>query len=309
MMRACLPPASEPAGTRALPGAFLVAVPSSTIRATPIANSRRRRRNEDGALSLADCSRDGIEGCRSASEGWRGQLRRHWQRTLKILAIVGEALAQGRRRGPIRLPIERRNPAIVPGARWRDQRRYNGDCPVEGSQPATREMLASIALLQQGRGRAAGQRRDNGRTRAGASRQSHPQFGICARFCRDSGCERGDVADWPARAAARARSYVISELNAARGKKRAWGRGRRSRYGRVTRRRSIRDPVIDSAGHSTGAARNRQKTKDGPPPLDHATIERSPRRVARELRRWNLDIDDSGRRAACRQPQAPRFAR
>ncbi len=110
-----------------------------------------------------------------------GNFARHWQHTLKFLAIVGKAWpAVLDERGQIDA-LDRRTRSIrAQAARWR------ADPPAgpviaagsTGSQPATRELLAVVAGLPQGAVVLPGLDRDMDDESWAKLDPSHPQFGL-----------------------------------------------------------------------------------------------------------------------------------
>ena len=206
-----LPPAIEPAERDALLAQLVAAftdrelpIAQSPAQALSLARELGRLLDE---LAIEGISFDRLEGL------VEGNFASHWQRTLKFLAIVGEAwprvLAE---RGQIDA-IERRTQAIRAQAmRWREQPPAT---PViaagsTGSQPATRELLSVIAGLPQGKIVLPGLDRDMDDRSWMELDETHPQFGL-RELLKALGRERRDVADWPGSAGS-ARHLLITEL-------------------------------------------------------------------------------------------------
>jgi ATP-dependent helicase/nuclease subunit B len=285
-----LPPAIEPAEREALLAHLVAAfiddqghpIAQSAAQALKLARELGRLLDE---LAIEGVSFSQLEGL------VEGNFASHWQRTLKFLAIVGEAwpkvLAE---RGQIDA-IERRTQAIrAQAARWRDQPPAT---PViaagsTGSQPATRELLAAIALLPQGAVVLPGLDRDMDDASWRELGQSHPQFGLRELLSALS-CQRGDVADWPGGGGS-ARPLLISELMRPAETSEAWSRPPVSSLEHVTRA----DCTTPHQEALVIALALRESLKDEGRTAALITPDRAlARRVAAELRRWNIDIDDS----------------
>ncbi|MFO1087197.1 MAG: double-strand break repair protein AddB [Reyranellaceae bacterium] len=226
----------------------------------------------------------------------------HWQRTLKFLAIVGEhwprILAE---RGQVDA-IERRTRSIRAQAeRWRAQPPAT---PViaagsTGSQPATRELLAVIAGLPKGAVVLPGLDRDIDEASWHALDPSHPQFGL-RELLWALGIERTAVADWPGAGPA-PRGKLASELMRPAETSEAWVRPPASSLEHVTRADcatphqeavvialALRE-VLDTPGRTAALVTP-----------DRALA----RRVAAELRRWRIEIDDSAGQPLSHTPPA-----
>jgi len=220
----------------------------------------------------------------------------HWQRTLRFLAIVGEhwprILAE---RGQIDA-IDRRTRSIRAQAqRWRA---HPPATPViaagsTGSQPATRELLAVIAGLPKGAVVLPGLDREVDEASWRALDPSHPQFGL-RELLQALDVERSAVADWPGGTAPPAgqqpRGRLASELMRPAETSEAWVRPPASSLEHVTRADCATPHheavVIALALREVLEAPGRTAALVTP---DRALA----RRVAAELRRWKIDIDDS----------------
>ena len=139
----------------------------------------------------------------------------HWQETLEFLEIVLSAWpAHLREIGKID-PAERRNNLLgALSARWRTQ---PPDHPViaagtTGSIPATADLLKVIANLPKGHIVLPGLDREASATSWDALEPSHPQFGLRALLTH-IGADRHDVKTWPdeAHEIPRARRRLINE--------------------------------------------------------------------------------------------------
>lgn len=221
-----------------------------------------------------------------------GNFASHWQRILKFLAIVGEhwpQMLQGR--GQIDA-IERRTRAIRNQAtRWRTR---PPQTPViaagsTGSQPATRDLLAAIAGLPQGAVVLPGLDRDMDAVSWEALDPSHPQYGL-RELLNALGTKRAEVREWPGAASGSARHFLITELMRPAETSDAWVKPEAAALEHVTRADcatphqeavvvalALRS-VLDTPGRTAALV----------------TPDRGlARRVAAELKRWRIDIDDS----------------
>ncbi|MGZ5906267.1 MAG: double-strand break repair protein AddB [Reyranella sp.] len=187
--------------------------------------------------------------------------------------------------------IERRTQAIrAQAARWRAEPPAT---PViaagsTGSQPATRDLLAAIAQLPQGAVVLPGLDRDMDVASWKELDQSHPQFGL-RELLAALDCERSDVADWPGGGGS-ARHLLITELMRPAETTEAWSRPPTSSLEHVTRA----DCATPHQEALVVALALRETLKDEGRTAALVTPDRElARRVAAELRRWNVDIDDS----------------
>eukprot|EP01034_Spumella_vulgaris_P001934 gene1934-2531_t len=175
-----LPPAIDTAEREALLAQFVAAFKDD--QGHPIAQSAAQalKLARELALLLDELAIEGVSF--DQLEGLvEGNFASHWQRTLRFLAIVGEAWPQLlTERGRIDA-IERRTLAIRNQAtRWRAN---PPSTPViaagsTGSQPATRELLATIAELPQGAVVLPGLDRDMDEASWNVLDPSHPQYGL-----------------------------------------------------------------------------------------------------------------------------------
>jgi ATP-dependent helicase/nuclease subunit B len=285
-----LPPAIEPAERDALLAQLVAAftddqgqpIAQSAAQALLLARELGRLLDE---LAIEGVSFDRLEGL------VEGNFASHWQRTLKFLAIVGEhwpiVLAD---RGQIDA-IERRTRAIrAQAARWRERPPATAVIAAgsTGSQPATRELLSVIAGLPHGRIVLPGLDRDMDEMSWEQLDESHPQFGL-RELLRALGRERRDVADWPGSGGS-ARHLLITELMRPAETSDAWTRPPISSLEHVTRA----DCATPHHEALAVALALRETLKDDGRTAALVTPDRDlARRVAAELRRWNIDIDDS----------------
>jgi ATP-dependent helicase/nuclease subunit B len=118
--------------------------------------------------------------------------------------------------------------------------------------------------------------------------QSHPQFGL-RELLVALDCERSDVADWPGDSRS-ARHLLITELMRPAETTEAWSRPPASSLEHVTRA----DCATPHQEALVVALALRETLKDEGRTAALVTPDRElARRVAAELRRWEIDIDDS----------------
>jgi ATP-dependent helicase/nuclease subunit B len=286
-----LPPAIEPAERDALLAQLVAAFKDD--QGHPLAQSAAQAlllaRELGGLLdelAIEGVSFDRLEGL------VEGNFASHWQRTLEFLAIVGDAwprvLAE---RGQIDA-IERRSQAIrAQAARWRE---HPPATPViaagsTGSQAATRELLTVIAGLPNGTLVLPGLDRDMDEESWAELDETHPQFGL-RELLKALGRERDDVDEWTDGAAGSARHLLTSELMRPAETSDAWTRPPASSLEHVTRA----DCATPHQEAVVIALALREILKDEGRTAALITPDRDlARRVAVELRRWNIDIDDS----------------
>jgi ATP-dependent helicase/nuclease subunit B len=232
-----------------------------------------------------------------------GNFATHWRRTLKFLAIVGEHWPQIlAERGQVDA-LDRRTRAIrAQAARWRER---PPTTPViaagsTGSQPATRELMTVIAGLPQGAVVLPGLDREMDDESWTKLDPTHPQFGL-HELLKAFECDRKDVAEWLGSPGDRSRLQLIAELMRPGETTDTWQRPNAAALEHVTRADcanphqealvialALRE-ALDTP-HRTGALIT--------PDRDLA------RRVAAELRRWNVDIDDSAGQPLADTPPA-----
>jgi ATP-dependent helicase/nuclease subunit B len=221
-----------------------------------------------------------------------GNFASHWQQTLKFLAIVGKAwpeiLAE---RGQIDA-LDRRTRSIrAQAARWREQ---PPTTPViaagsTGSQPATRELLAVIADLPQGAVVLPGLDRDMDDESWDKLDPTHPQFGL-RELLKDLDRNRRTVADWPGAAGDPARRFLITELMRPAETSEAWAEPSAAALDHVTRT----DCATPHQEALVIALALRETLEHEGRTAALVTPDRDlARRVAAELRRWQIEVDDS----------------
>ena len=297
-----LPPAIEPAEREALLAQLVAAftddqghpIAQSAAQALKLARELGRLLDE---LAIEGVSFDRLEGL------LEGNFASHWQRTLKFLAIVGEHWPQMlAARGRIDA-IERRTLAIRNQARrWRERPPQTQVIAAgsTGSQPATRDLLAAIAELPQGAVVLPGLDHDMDEASWEALDPSHPQYGL-RELLSALGRARSDVAEWPGAAGGSARHFLITELMRPAETSDSWVKPEPASLEHVTRAdcatphqealvvalalRSVLDTPARTAALVT-------------PDRELA------RRVTAELKRWQIDIDDSAGAALADTPPA-----
>jgi len=232
-----------------------------------------------------------------------GNFSQHWLRTLDFLKIIGKAwpeiLAE---RGQIDA-LDRRTRAIRAQAeRWR---RSPPGTPViaagsTGSQPATRELLATIAQLPQGAVVLPGLDRDMDEESWTALDATHPQFGL-RELLGALGAARSDVAEWPGSKGSAIRRRLIAELMRPAETSDSWTRPDPLALEHVSR--------ADCATHQQEAlaialALREVLEKPGQTGALITTDRDLARRVSAELHRWRIAIDDSAGSPLADQPPA-----
>jgi len=221
-----------------------------------------------------------------------GNFASHWQQTLKFLAIVGKAwpeiLAE---RGQIDA-LDRRTRSIrAQAARWRERPPAT---PViaagsTGSQPATRELLSVIAGLPRGVVVLPGLDRDMDNESWAKLDPTHPQFGL-RELLNALGQGRHQVADWPGPAGDPARRFLISELMRPAETSEAWAEPSAAALDHVTRA----DCATPHQEAVVIALALRETLEHDGRTAALVTPDRAlARRVAAELRRWEIEVDDS----------------
>jgi ATP-dependent helicase/nuclease subunit B len=232
-----------------------------------------------------------------------GNFASHWRRTLEFLAIVGEhwpkILAE---RGQIDA-LDRRTRAIrAQAARWRDK---PPSTPViaaglTDSRPATRELLAAIAGLPHGVVVLPGLDREIDEESWSKLDPTHPQFGL-RELLLALNCERRAVGDWPGPSGDRARRQLIAELMRPAETTDAWQQPQTAALDHVTRA----DCATPHQEALVIALALREALETPARTAALVTPDRDlARRVAAELRRWEVDIDDSAGQPLADTPPA-----
>jgi len=228
-----------------------------------------------------------------------GNFATHWQRTLRFLSIVGETWPRILADRGQTDAIQRRTQAIrTQAARWREN---PPSTPViaagsTGSQPATRELLGVIASLPRGTVVLPGLDKDMDDDSWALLDESHPQFGL-RELLKALGCDRREVADWPGdddrsgvAGGAAARHLLVSELMRPARTSEAWTRPPASSLEHVTRA----DCATSHQEALVIALAMRETLKDPGRTAALVTPDRAlARRVAAELHRWEVEVDDS----------------
>ena len=291
-----LPPAIDPTEREALLARLVAAFRDDQDH--PIAQSAAQAlklARELGRL-LDELAIEGVDFDRLAGLV-TGNFAEHWRRTLTFLDIVGTAWpAMLAERGQIDA-IERRTRAIrAQAARWQATPPAT---PViaagsTGSQPATRALLGVIAQLPQGAVVLPGLDREIDEESWQKLDPSHPQFGL-HELLGALGVERGSVPDWPgSRGGDRARRMLVAELMRPAETSEAWSRPDPAALDHVARAdcaTSHQEAVVIAL-----ALREALTVVEGQPRRTAALItpdRELARRVTAELKRWNIEIDDS----------------
>jgi ATP-dependent helicase/nuclease subunit B len=221
-----------------------------------------------------------------------GNFASHWQRTLEFLAIVGKAWPQVlAERGRIDA-LDRRTRSIrAQAARWRA---HPPSTPViaagsTGSQPATRELLGVISGLPNGTVVLPGLDREMDEESWNALEPTHPQFGL-KELLATLKLDREAVADWPGQPGDAARRQLIAELMRPSETSESWSRPPAAALDHVTRA----DCATPHQEALVIALALRRALEEPGRTAALVTPDRDlARRVAAELRRWDVDIDDS----------------
>lgn len=232
-----------------------------------------------------------------------GNFASHWRRTLEFLAIVGEhwpkILAE---RGQIDA-LDRRTQSIrAQAARWRER---PPSTPIiaagsTGSQPATRDLLTAIAGLPQGVVVLPGLDREIDEESWARLDPTHPQFGL-RDLLLALGCERREVGEWPGLPGDRARRHLIAELMRPAETTDSWQRPEPAALDHVTRA----DCATPHQEALVIALALREALETPARTAALVTPDRDlARRVAAELRRWQIDIDDSAGQPLADTPPA-----
>lgn len=232
-----------------------------------------------------------------------GNFATHWQRTLKFLAIVGKTWPQHLAEHGRIDAIERRTLAIRNQAeRWRANPPAT---PViaagsTGSQPATRELLSAIAGLPQGAVVLPGLDRDMDPASWDALEPSHPQYGL-RELLAALGHTRADVEEWPGATGGSARHLLLTELMRPAETSESWVKPDDASLEQVTRA-DCATPHQEALVVAL-ALRSVLETPTRTAALVTPDRELA-RRVTAELKRWNIDIDDSAGASLADTPPA-----
>ena len=158
-----------------------------------------------------------------------------------------------------------------------------------GSQPATRELLSVIAALPQGAVVLPGLDRDMDDESWAKLDPTHPQFGL-RELLGVLGQDRRKVADWPGAGSDPARRLLISELMRPAETSDAWIEPSATALDHVTRA----DCATPHQEAVVIALAMRESLEHPGRTAALVTPDRGlARRVAAELRRWDIEIDDS----------------
>lgn len=221
---------------------------------------------------------------------------RHWQITLDFLRIVTEAWPRVLEEEGALDPAARRDALLTAqGALWRAS---PPDFPViaagtTGSIPATRDLLTVVAGLPQGMVVLPGLDRlsDEATWREIAGDESHPQFNL-ARLLRHLGVERKDVAGWT-ETPPTPRDRLIAEALRPAATTEAWRQVEPFAAADLAGIRRIDCATAqEEAGIIALLLRHALETPERTAAL--VTPDRAlARRVAAELARWGIAVDDS----------------
>lgn len=303
-----LPPAVSDLGRRALLGRLVQAMPQGGERPGPeqailLAGELARLLDEVHARDVDWNRLDGLVPQDYAE---------NWQQTLRFLDIV-------RRRWPEVLaeigcldPIDRRNRQLrLQAERWRTA---PPTLPViaagsTGSMPATAELLAVVAQMPQGAVVLPGldRRLDETDWEIVRREETHPQHGMALLLDR-LGLDRSEVQDWPdagdgaGAVAGEARIVLLSEAMRPAETSEKW-RDLPETGAEATRGVARIDLPTAQAEAGAIALILREALETPGRQAALVTPDRTlARRVAAELRRWGIDIDDSAGRPLAETP-------
>jgi ATP-dependent helicase/nuclease subunit B len=297
-----LPPSIDPAEREALLAQMVGAFKDD--RGEPIAQSAAQAlklARELGGL-LDELAIDGVPFDRLEALV-EGNFAHHWQRTLRFLAIVGEAwpkvLAE---RGQIDAIARRTQSIRAQAARWRDTPPKSAVIAAgsTGSQPATRELLSVIASLPHGAVVLPGLDRDMDEASWQKLEPTHPQFGL-RELLGALGRNRSDVTDWPGGPGDPARRLLIAELMRPAETSDAWIKPSAASLEHVTRADCAtphQEALVVALALREALQTTNRTAALVTPDRDLA------RRVAAELKRWDIDIDDSAGESLLDTPPA-----
>ncbi len=227
-------------------------------------------------------------------------LAEHWQHVKSFLSLMREEWPKLLTAEGAVNPAERRNLALAAlAARYRD---HPPTAPViaagtTGSIPATRALLHAIARLPNGVVVLSGLDRDLDQESWTKLDECHPQFGL-KHLLAHLGIDRKDVADWPvAAAAADARSVLLRETLRPAPTTDAWSAIAVGGGGQVSE--GLQGLTLLETAHPaeeavTVALILRHVLEEPGKTAALVTPDRNlARRVAAELGRWSIAIDDS----------------
>ena len=297
-----LPPAIDPAEREALLARLVAAFPDEDGQ--PVAQTAAQAlklARELGSL-LDELAIDGVpfEKLETLVEG---NFAHHWRRTLKFLSIVGEAWpAELADRGQIEA-IDRRTRSIRAQAEhWRATPPATQVIAAgsTGSQPATRELMKVIAGLPHGAVVLPGLDRDMDEESWQKLDPTHPQFGL-HELLQHFEMVRGDVADWPGASGDAARRLLIGELMRPAETSDDWKKPSAASLDHVTRADCAtphQEAVVIALALRETLEHVTRTAALVTPDRDLA------KRVTAELRRWNIEIDDSAGQPLADTPPA-----
>jgi ATP-dependent helicase/nuclease subunit B len=231
----------------------------------------------------------------------------HWQQTLTFLSIVGEAWPQILAARGLIDPASRRVRLIRALARRWEERPPQHPVYAAGSTgsiPASAALIGVVARLPRSRVVLPGLDRalDDAAWAAAGEDPAHPQFGLHQLLAR-LGLARGDVADWPdgiaSPTAARARLLAAAMMPAARTADWPSLAFDDAAFAGIAR---LEAPSPQEEALAIALALRRALDTPGRTAALVTPDRGLARRVAAELGRWNVAIDDSAGRPLARTP-------
>ncbi|MHA1598930.1 MAG: double-strand break repair protein AddB, partial [Alphaproteobacteria bacterium] len=235
-------------------------------------------------------------------------LSEHWQKTVRFLKILTDNWPEILESEGVIDPIDRRNRVIE--ARTEAWTSRPPDGPViaagsTGSIPATADLLKCVAELAGGAVVLPGLDRDAPDAVWNALEASHPQYGM-ARLLDHMGIGRGDVSDWISNieAAASSRTELINAALIPAAVTDGW-RSRPEPEPDALDGVSIIEAANEADEAGAIAMVMRQTLEEPDKTAALVTPDRGlARRVAAELKRWDIHIDDSAGRPLADTPAA-----
>lgn len=226
------------------------------------------------------------------------ELAEHWQVSLRVLRILREAWPRHLEQLGLRDPAARRIAALRARiAAWTaaPPQGLVVAAGSTGSIPATADLLAAVAALPRGvlllPGLDAGM--DDESWAAAGEDPAHPQHGL-ARLLARLGVERGAVAPWPGAAPAHPRVALLREALRPAATTPAWAAIERPGAAAFEGLRRIEAPTQQEEALAIALVLREAVETPGRTAALVTPDRVLARRVAAELARWGLGVDDSG---------------
>lgn len=271
-------------------GPALAGVEASTFSPAQALRLARELARLLDELQIAGMPLDALKGLVGAEHA------EHWSRTVAFLEILRTRWPQELKRLCAIDPIDRRSRLLrALAARWRERAPSHAVIAAgsTGTQPATRELLAAIAGLPLGCVVLPGLDLDLDEDGWGSLDESHPQFAL-HEFLAGIGRLRHEVKPWPGVADdIGARAALLSESMRPAATTDRWIGGMTDADSALANVARIDCPTEQAEAVAVALAlRQTLETPERTAAL--VTPDRDlARRVAAELQRWDIDIDDS----------------